>query len=269
MEIRKTNSNTNSLSDNSWMNIENTKALIDRIAEPVFVMTTSFTQGVHILETHGILVYKGVYGDGRFTNAVQMLKHFEEKGFHPALIHDITKWNEIVNVNVKMILLVPDILSKLAIDKKLYEKIMGCVQKGNTKVIMTCQSQIMNDLWFVLRDYDIFNRDYHIDQADDRYKLTKDEKVNILKAHCGKNDITICTNEKEENYENATIINGNMPIKISLKTINEIAETGNDIAYPQYCALFCKHREYTALGKDFFIRPTKCVLKSIDKLRNC
>ncbi|KAJ8301831.1 hypothetical protein KUTeg_020818 [Tegillarca granosa] len=177
-----------------------------------------------------------------------------------------------------MILFIPDIITKKAIDAKLredvypyWEKIMSCVQYGKTKIIMTCNNHVMDDIWFILRGFDIFNESCHIDMCN--VKLTEEEKIKMLKAHCENNNIDISTEIDKENQNN--VYNANLcdhKLVLSETVISDIARIELPLkhialGFPLACSLFCKDRHYSALGKNFFLRPSKYLVDQIDGLR--
>ena len=112
-----------------------------------------------------------------------------------------------------------------------------------SKILFTCRKAVYKEA--ANRKSFVLNKEYLIDLEDSNNQLNAEDRKQILNNYCKPNDISLRQDEQP----------------------NVLSSVGI-MMYPLLCKLFCSEPKYRESGKEFFEKPSSCILKQLDSLKN-
>lgn len=239
---------------------DNTEAMINTHRnDKTFFPTRGIDTAMQVLNKFGIVICEGMSGTGKTTNAKEIMKLKSDNNQDCTMValDDVRKWDEVVNAKWNMIILLDDFLGlndeafELRNNNIWWEKIYSCIKYGNVQVVMTSCTNTLRRHWRHLQKNKLFKDKYIVNFSSESLKLSIEEKTEILKRHCEKNNIFFCNTNSEENMVSEDILDPNVTVYISEERLIAMAASEPAIGFLQACFLFTTDRKNTRRGVNF------------------
>ena len=222
----------------------------------LFVETKAYRELKTIVEDDYWATILGKPGDGISATGMHLLLHYRKKGYQPLIVSSVRQWESMVShrPGEKQFVLIDNIFGWIYLDNKKvrewlpeFEKmeIIVAERQGDILVVCTSRKHIFTDVGSNLWKCSLIRSSTIVDMTDKEYKLSSDEKSDILRKYANR-----------------------FTIKIDETMVNQIKVIDSPHGFPHCVEQFCKNVFLRKRGISYFDNPEELLQKELRNIRD-
>ena len=223
--------------------------------DELYVETKTYMELKTIVENDHWATLLGKAGDGKSATAVHLLLHYKRIGYQPFFVSSVRQWEALVSSKPgeKQFVVIDDMFGSIYLDDKKvdewlteFEKMEKLLagRKGDILVVCTSRRHIFTDAKSKLYKCSRFRSKSILDMTDKEYKLSGEEKSDILRKYADR-----------------------FSIKIEKAMVDQIKDTDSPHGFPHCVEMFFTNAFLRKSGVSFFVNPEEAVQKELYNFR--
>ena len=219
--------------------------------DELYVETKTYMELKTIVENDHWATLLGKAGDGKSATAVHLLLHYKRIGYQPLFVSSVRQWEALVSSKPgeKQFVVIDDMFGSIYLDDRKvdewlteFEKMEKLLagRKGDILVVCTSRRHIFTDAKSKLYKCSRFRRTSILDMTDKEYKLSGEERSDILRKYADR-----------------------FSIKIEKAMVDQIKDTDSPHGFPHCVEMFFTNAFLRKSGVSFFINPEEAVQKEL------
>ncbi|KAK7487252.1 hypothetical protein BaRGS_00021480 [Batillaria attramentaria] len=155
----------------------------------VFVETKGFHQALGLLKKHGVLVIQGPSGSGKSAIGYALLRHFDNLGYTPLILHRVQEWRSHIGGDRKQVVLLDGVFGEVCLDfesiskwSKTFNNMLEYAKSHKCLILLTVYAHITSEICASAHVGDFFQR-VEILRLDLLPEFSKHEKREMARKY--------------------------------------------------------------------------------------
>ena len=224
--------------------------------DELFVETNAYRELKTVVEDQHWATLLGKAGDGKSTTATHLLLYYQRQGYQPLFVSSVRQWDLLISSKPgdKQFVVIDDMFGSINVDEKTTGEWLNEIEKmekvvserqGNLLVVSTSRKHIFMDVKSKLYKSVCFSGVSIVDMTDKEYKLSSNEKKDMLTKYANR-----------------------FAIKLETTMIDQIKNIDSPHGFPHCVEMFCTNAILRESGVKFFVNPEEAVQKELHNFKD-